>query len=378
MTEGKQSKIKAIIFSLLPLIVLLMSAEGLVRLFSLDRPTIVAGGSGVGFTTFVQSDIDLGWSMIPNSNGETRGKPVVVNSLGLRSPEIGAKKPGEYRILSMGESSTFGMGVANDETYSAQLQNLLRERVTSRPVTVINAGLSAYSSYQSLTYLKLRGLGLKPDLILFYHEVNDYLPSTIRDTEMNEVGVLRTDKELYGSRLRRINGILDKYSALYRFLAFTYANYKIGQLNREKIDNPISDIGLPPELQVGGFIGKAGDEEEGAGIDLNTMALGRRVSESERLENLQELASISRENGIELIVIHPSYAHSKPHECLLTRFCREEDVRMFEAYPSLHPEEVRREYMYLDFWHPSGFGHQRLAEGLADFIGEQLLSASPG
>jgi len=376
MAAGKQSNIKLIVFSLLPLVLLLLSAEGLVRLFSLDRPTIVAGGSGAGSSAFVQTDIDLGWSMIPNSRGETRGKPVIVNSLGLRTPEIGSKQPGEYRILSLGESSTFGMGVANDETYSAQLQKMLDERVQSRPVTVINAGLSAYSSYQSLTYLKLRGLELKPDLILFYHEVNDYLPSTIRDTEMNEVGVLRTDKELYGSRLRRINSMLERYSALYRFLAFSYANYKIGQLNRDKIENPIGEIGLPPQLQVGGFLDTAGDEAGESDAGLNAMALGRRVSDSERLENLRELAAICREKGIELIVIHPSYAYSRPHDCLLTRFCRDEGVRMFEAYPSLHPEGLRRDSMYLDFWHPNADGHQLLAKGLADFIGGALLAPS--
>jgi len=370
----EQRSIKLGVFSILPLAVLLLSAETAVRMFSLDEPGIVAGGSGID-ADFVQRDVDLGWSLRPNSTGDAgMGELVVVNSLGLRSPEIGSKEPGEIRILSLGESSTFGIGVADDETYSFLLQTILTARIPSRRITVINAGVSAYSSYQSLTYLKRRGLRLKPDLILFYHEVNDYLPSTIRDTRMHEVGVLRTDKELYGSGLTRIDAMLRTYSALYRFVAFTYANYKIERLNQDEIQNPVHRIGLPPELQVRGFIRSIENEDE-PDDELNVLALGRRVSDGERLENLTELASICHENRIELIVIHPSYRHSKPHECLLTRFCREHGVRMFEAYPILHPEGIRRKEMFLDWWHPSAYGHRRLAEGLADFIDDPFFSA---
>ena len=369
----KPSTLKLVAFSLLPLAVLLSSAELVIRAFELDQPAILAGGSSTG-STYVQPDIHLGWSLKPNSTGDAGwGKRAVINSIGLRSPEIGAKKPGEFRILSLGESTTFGTNVKNDETYSTQLQEILSAQLPSRPISVINAGVSAYSSYQSLKYLERRGLALKPDVVLFYHEVNDYLPSSIRDTKLNEVGVLRTDKQLYDSGLARVDAVIRKHSALYRLLSRAYANFRIERLDLEDFKNPVRKIGLPPELRVSGFIRRI--EHPGEPDDaLDAAALGRRVSDSERLENLQHLASICRENQIELIIIHPSYAHSKPHECLLTGFCRDEGVRMFEAYPSLHPGGVARSVMFLDWWHPSARGHRRLAEGLAQFIEEHLLS----
>ena len=69
---------------------------------------------------------------------------------------------------------------------------------------MINAGLSACSSTQSLRYLKLRGPGLDPDMVLFCREVNDYLPTIIRLTEMDEVGIQKTDRQLYDSRLNAV------------------------------------------------------------------------------------------------------------------------------------------------------------------------------
>ena len=49
---------------------------------------------------------------------------------------------------------------------------------------MINAGVSGYTSFQSRKYLELRGLELKPDLVLFYHEQNDFLKAEFSDREL--------------------------------------------------------------------------------------------------------------------------------------------------------------------------------------------------
>jgi lysophospholipase L1-like esterase len=69
-----------------------------------------------------------------------------------------------------------------------------------------------------------------------------------------------------------------------------------------------------------------------------------------------------------VVVIHPAYRWSSRHECLLTRFCAENGVPMFEAYDALHPAEPAPERMFRDFMHPSAAGHRALAEGLSPFI----------
>lgn len=368
------SRTRIILFSLLPLLLLLMAAEVVVRVLDLDKPAIRAGTVRVNPENILRPDISLGWSHIPNSTMEHSGHAITINSLGLRSPELTEKQPGEFRILSLGESTTFGTGVAADETYSALIQEFLRKKRGSENVTVINAGVGAYSSFQSLKYLEVRGLRLKPDLILFYHEVNDYLPPTWRDYEFNEIGITKTDKELYDSKLQKLNRAFIHFSGVYRFLSFKYATYKINKLHLQDKKSLTPTIGLPLRRFTGFYPkieGKEGAEE------LDESKLGTRVSERERLDILTRLLSITRERGIHLVIIHPSYLETSPHECLLTRFCRDNDVDMFEAHPSLHPEGVPASLMFSDVFHPVAQGHRRLAEGLADFIYEGYLKGSP-
>ena len=89
-----------------------------------------------------------------------------------------AKPPGVFRILSLGESTTFGDKLEATENYSYRLEELLNADPTlGRRVEVWNCGIPAYSTYQSLRWLELDGLGFQPDLVLFYHEINDFLPT---------------------------------------------------------------------------------------------------------------------------------------------------------------------------------------------------------
>jgi lysophospholipase L1-like esterase len=54
------------------------------------------------------------------------------------------KKPGELRVLGVGDSVTFGSGVATNSTWTSRLESALRQR-TSRPVVAINVGLESAS-----------------------------------------------------------------------------------------------------------------------------------------------------------------------------------------------------------------------------------------
>jgi lysophospholipase L1-like esterase len=93
------------------------------------------------------------------------------NSLGLRGPEVGASRAG-FRILALGDSTTFGLGVDDDQTWPAVLERLVREK-TGRPVEVINGGVPGYSAFQGMRYLRERGVAFDPDLVLATFGFND-------------------------------------------------------------------------------------------------------------------------------------------------------------------------------------------------------------
>ena len=112
----------------------------------------------------------------PNSNGRLFESQIHINSLGLRGPEIAADKGRAYRILALGESTTFGCTIGRDDRpWPELLERMIAERLRSnRPVEVINAGTPSYHLAHNLRRLSRELLSLKPDLIISYHGFNGF------------------------------------------------------------------------------------------------------------------------------------------------------------------------------------------------------------
>jgi lysophospholipase L1-like esterase len=118
----------------------------------------------------------LPFRLRPGSVGMMVNCPVRINSLGFRGPEFSASKDGAYRIVALGESTTFGMTIqAEDKPWPEMLEQIIRQRLkTRRPVQVINAGVPAYNISNSLYRLPREILPLHPDMILSYHGANGF------------------------------------------------------------------------------------------------------------------------------------------------------------------------------------------------------------
>jgi len=97
------------------------------------------------------------------------------NSLGYRNEEFPLEKPsGVFRIVALGGSSTYDVSIKdNDDTFTAQLEKLLKEGYGYHDVQVINAGVSGYNSWEILVNLEFRVLDLDPDLVIIYEGTND-------------------------------------------------------------------------------------------------------------------------------------------------------------------------------------------------------------
>ncbi len=95
-----------------------------------------------------------------------------INSQGFRGPEFEPAKPeGVFRVVCLGESSTFGYHNVDTETYPFLLQKSF-DREGLR-VQVINAGFPYYNSGSIVALFNAEILQYQPDLITLYAGYND-------------------------------------------------------------------------------------------------------------------------------------------------------------------------------------------------------------
>lgn len=117
-------------------------------------------------TSWLQADDDLLVTLQPHYEGPIRSVRARINNIGLRGEDITTEKPlGTWRVLCLGDSRTFGYVVNQGQSYPAQLQRLFQQAHPDYRIEVINAGIPAYSAYQGLRFLELKGFALEPDAV---------------------------------------------------------------------------------------------------------------------------------------------------------------------------------------------------------------------
>jgi len=147
-----------------------LALSGVVFLLCIVVFEIVLRFCGYGSVEIYQPDPKLYWKLKPNQDCHTKvgHEPVHINSQGTRGSEFQIEKsPRTIRILSLGDSRTFGWGLSDEETYSRRLERLLQSHVGSgKKIEVINAGVNAWSYPQMLIYFRDFGLHYHPDFVI--------------------------------------------------------------------------------------------------------------------------------------------------------------------------------------------------------------------
>jgi hypothetical protein len=342
----------------------------------LARPGVLA------MAQLEQRDPDLFWRYRPNQDLQKQEIRVRTNDFGLRDRARTREKPrGVFRILSLGESTTFGEDLEATETYSFLLEQLLNADTTlGRDVEVWNCGICSYTTYQSVKWLERDGLSFQPDLVLFYHEINDFLPTYHRTGDGQAIGLGRTDRELaaISSRLGPLTRLLEK-SYFYRWLrirvllaasrALAPALEARGRVALEAGSpefDPALRLRLPwKALPVAATDPNAWPEPLPFMANPNGLC---RVPDPDRLALLSELVQLLRSRGVDLVLIHPAYQPSRPHRCVLTELARREGVPVVEMERIAAEAGVPKSEAFFDIYHPKGFLHRRLAEELARVV----------
>jgi len=127
-----------------------------------------------------QGEIDLDGTLFrhkPSLDLDLGSYRLRTNTLGFRGPEIEAVKPaGMFRILVLGDSVAYGLGVDDEVTFLRRWEKELNTEGHGR-FEVVNTGHLMYDTVQELALLRDEGLKLQPDLVLLVFIVNDIEPT---------------------------------------------------------------------------------------------------------------------------------------------------------------------------------------------------------
>jgi len=301
----------------------------------------------------------LMWSLKPNYKG-TFLKYLKINSQGYRDRLYKIEKDSNtFRILALGDSSTFGHRMPNSEIYHSLLEEKLNKEYGGKiNFEVINAGAEGYTSYQGLNIYKYKFAEYKPDIVTAYFGLSD-----------TKKAYRLSDREIMGDGIFRkiVNGYLLNL-ATYRLIT----DWKSKLLNSKPLqsDNDKSEGNVP------------------------------RVSPDDYRKNIAQLNEIVKKNGASLVLISPAVGgdpknliaknikHKKYIEDIVAYRGVLEDVAKKHHIPLLtvgeltekmwrNPDDEKYVDYFFDVVHPNYLGHELLMERLHDFLlGLKLLPSA--
>ena len=171
-SRGLQRLLRALLLVAVQLLVVLVLLEIGARIF--DPLGISYYPETARFFDTMIREEPISYRLKPGLDAEFHHARYQVNSMGLRGPEIPTPKAdGESRILWLGDSIVFGIGVDNEHTLPAIVERIANENTQDRKYRVVNMGVPSYNTEQELIQLETFGLGLHPDAVVLLFAAND-------------------------------------------------------------------------------------------------------------------------------------------------------------------------------------------------------------
>ncbi len=318
---------KAVLFTLVIDVVILLVLEGAARLFfpasdgsrfgELSRLTVELGLPAL--QRAILPDPRLFWRLRPGFHPtliEGRIGPSAPIRFTMSTTPSGFRAPGPEGPLSvvcLGDSCTFGLGVEDGETFPARL-------AAATGLGVLNAGIPGYSAYQGRRLLEERIASWRPREVVIQFGWND---AAVWDG--------RSDAE-HAALLARGPGILFR-SRLVQLLASL----------------------LP---------------RRSAGTARETSAAGRpRLTPEEFGDELRSMIKLSRSEGARpLLVLWPARYHLRgirvpPHLDVIRRVAADEGVPLVDLFEVFSRSGGAA--LYADAIHANAAGHRAVADAIA-------------
>lgn len=109
----------------------------------------------------------------------TWGQPVTVNRYYFREREFATPKPNDvYRIMVLGDSLTWGAGLALNERYTNRLESRIKKEFPDKKIEVLNFGMRGGSTTEERDNLKKFKDMVQPDFIIVGYCLNDPQPKS--------------------------------------------------------------------------------------------------------------------------------------------------------------------------------------------------------
>lgn len=236
--------LRRLLFALYLLVVTLALLEACVRLWGYSERHLC----DAIYQPFDAARDEIPYVHKPDLHGaRARGLALInTDSLGLRSKltgeRYGPQLDQEFRIALVGDSVTFGEGVARtEETFAQVLEEKLNAEQTARRVKVFNFAASAYSVRVMEATLRRRMLEVQPDLVLMCIVPADFNLS--RTPSVDAWGQLSDNK---------LSGFLSRDSALRPPLRKLHLLYLLRDLIAPRLETSQRAEGI---LQEGGVPG---------------------------------------------------------------------------------------------------------------------------
>jgi hypothetical protein len=161
---------KKIFLIIIEIIIVIVAIELILSLVFKSHPSLHED-------KIIRPDGILGYEHIPGSSLLYDDTLYKINKQGFRDKEYDPiKGDNTFRILILGDSVTFGIGVNESGTYANILEDILINNDRGINFEVINAGVMGYSNYQELLLYKTRMSDWNPDLLIIGYVYNDIFP----------------------------------------------------------------------------------------------------------------------------------------------------------------------------------------------------------
>lgn len=278
-----------------------------------------------------------------------------INAAGYRGPLRRTERQGGIlRIVVLGESCTFGYGVGYPDTFSAQLEEMLRSR--GREAEVIDAGVVGYTVRQGLERYRAFARDHRPDVVVAaFGEVNEHFMAE----GSPDVQKIETPLQLGGPWIEAVR--------------FARLRLRTVHLVAKLLDQMKSDGALERDLQFRKSRYEHELREHMGEIDWKGQ---RRVSLDDFEQSLLTLAREVKADGAAFVMLsmprRREALEKSPVLELYTRLiaetARREGIPLAdgcEAFQNAEDGGIGEDELFGDLWHYARPGHRVLAEALA-------------